>query len=125
MRPKGYAMLRYLVENAGRLITKDEAVAAIWGASVVTDDALARCISDVRAAIADRDHRVIKTVPRRGYIFSSNVAREGQVEAWAESNDASDQLRSMESKASIAVLAFTNLSGDVRKSISATVSLRI
>ena len=91
MRPKGYAMLRYLVENAGLLITKDEAVAAIWGASVVTDDALARCISDVRAAIADRDHRVIKTVPRRGYIFSSNVAREGQVEAWAESNDASDQ----------------------------------
>jgi adenylate cyclase len=50
--PKGFAMLRYLVESAGRLVTKDEAVVAVWGASAVTDDSLARCISDVRAAIA-------------------------------------------------------------------------
>jgi adenylate cyclase len=115
MRPKGFAMLRHLVESAGRLVTKDEAVAAVWGATAVTDDSLARCISDVRAAIADRHHRVIKTVPRRGYIFTSNVTGEEQVDARMEDIDAAAPISLTEDQASIAVLAFTNLSGDPRE----------
>ncbi len=84
LRPKSFEMLRYLVENAGRLITKDEIIGAVWLQAVVTDDLLARCISDVRAAIADHDHRIIKTVPRRGYLFTANVVRAADVDARTE-----------------------------------------
>src|SRR4029077_1300307 len=69
LRPKSFALLRYLVENAGRLVPKDELVNAIWPSVVVTDESLTRCVSDVRLALNDGGQRIIKTVPRRGYLL--------------------------------------------------------
>jgi DNA-binding response OmpR family regulator len=45
--------LRYLVENAGRLVTKDELIKTVWRNVVVTDESLMQCVSEVRHAIAD------------------------------------------------------------------------
>ena len=75
LRPKSFEVLRCLVENAGRLVTKDELIKAVWPNVIVTDELLARCISEVRQAIADSDQKIIKTVPRRGYRFSSPVSQ--------------------------------------------------
>ena len=69
LRPKSFEVLRHLVENAGRLVSKEELVSAIWPRVSVNDDSLARCISEVRLAIGDREQRIIKTLPRRGYRF--------------------------------------------------------
>ena len=77
LRPKSFEVLRYLVENAGRLISKDEIIQAVWSNVAVSDESLTRCISDVRAALADEHQRVIKTVPRRGYIFDVPVLETG------------------------------------------------
>src|SRR5262249_2370520 len=77
LRPKSFEVLRYLVENAGRLISKDEIIRADWSNVVVSDESLTRCISDVRAALADERQRIIKTVPRRGYIFDVPVLETG------------------------------------------------
>jgi len=77
LRPKSFEVLRYLVENAGRLISKDEIIRAVWSNVVVSDESLTRCISDVRAALADERQRIIKTVPRRGYIFDVPVLETG------------------------------------------------
>jgi TolB-like protein/DNA-binding winged helix-turn-helix (wHTH) protein/tetratricopeptide (TPR) repeat protein len=74
LRPKSFEVLRYLVENAGRLISKDEIIQAVWSNVVVSDESLTRCISDVRAALADEQQRIIKTVPRRGYILDVQVS---------------------------------------------------
>jgi DNA-binding winged helix-turn-helix (wHTH) protein len=63
LRPKSFEVLRCLVENAGRLVTKDELIKAVWPNVIVTDESLARCISEVRQAIADSDQKIIKTVP--------------------------------------------------------------
>jgi len=70
LRPKAFDVLCFLVENWGRVIGKDELLMAVWGKHVVTDDALVQCIRDVRHALSDEAHRIIKTVPRRGYLFS-------------------------------------------------------
>ena len=75
LRPKSFEVLRCLVENAGRLVTKDELIKAVWPNVIVTDELLARCISEVRQAIAYFDQTIIKTVPRRGYRFSSPVSQ--------------------------------------------------
>src|SRR6266481_2868547 len=74
LRPKSFAMLRYLVENAGRLVSKDELMKAVWPDVTVADDSLTRCMSDVRQALGDDDQRVIKTVLRRGYLFAAPVS---------------------------------------------------
>src|SRR5947209_10682674 len=53
LRPKSFEVLRYLVENADRLVTKDELIKAIWPNVIVTDDALLHCVSEARRAMAD------------------------------------------------------------------------
>lgn len=96
LRPKSFQLLCHLVRNAGRLIVKDEMMAAVWPGLVVTDESIARCVSDVRTALGDRDMRIVKTVPRRGYVFDVPVTH------------ASD-------RPSIAVLPLLNLSGDAQQ----------
>lgn len=75
LRPKVYEALKYLVENPGRLIGKQELIQAVWPDSFVTDDSLVQCTVELRRALDDRDQQVLKTVPRRGYIFASPVTR--------------------------------------------------
>jgi TolB-like protein/tetratricopeptide (TPR) repeat protein len=102
LRPKSFEVLRHLVENAGRLVPKDELIEAVWPRIVVTDESVARCVSDVRTALGDADQRIVKTIPRRGYLFASPVtSHQGRVEAVA-----------LPDKPSIAVLPFKNMSGD-------------
>jgi class 3 adenylate cyclase/predicted ATPase len=82
LRPKSFEVLRYLVENAGRLVSKDELIGVVWPHVIVTDDSLTRCVSDVRLALHDQGQRIIKTVPRRGYLLAAPVsqfARSGAV----------------------------------------------
>lgn len=73
LRPKVYEALKYLVENPGRLIGKQELIQAVWPDSFVTDDSLVQCTVELRRALDDRDQQVLKTVPRRGYIFAATV----------------------------------------------------
>jgi adenylate cyclase len=74
LRPKTFAVLCYLVENACRLISKDELFAAVWPNVVVTDDALVQSVGELRRALGDDGQRLIKTIPRRGYRFEHDVS---------------------------------------------------
>src|SRR5258705_13224002 len=73
LRRKSFELLRYLVENPDRLVTKEELFKAIWPNVVVTDESLAHCVSEVRQAIGDSKQTIIATVPRRGYRFAAPV----------------------------------------------------
>src|SRR3954471_23237034 len=74
LRPKSFEVLRRLVENAGRLVTKDELIKAVWPNVIVTDESVTRCVSEVRLALLDDEQRIIKTVPRRGYLLAVPVS---------------------------------------------------
>src|SRR5688500_12994413 len=67
LRPRAFAVLRHLANNPNRLVGKDELMTAIWPGIAVTDDSLVQCIHEIRRAIGDEAHAVLKTVPRRGY----------------------------------------------------------
>ena len=71
LRPKTFAVLRYLVEHPEQLVTKDELMSAVWPDTVVGDDALTGCIRDLRKLLGDeaKTLRYIETVHRRGYRF--------------------------------------------------------
>jgi adenylate cyclase len=126
LRPKSFEVLRYLVENAGRLVPKDELINAAWRNVTVADEALARCISDIRLALGDRQQSLIKTLPRRGYLFAVSVkSAAASVSLLGPVNDpdgapsnATAEVRVEPNRGaaappfSLVVLPFANLSGD-------------
>ncbi len=73
LRPKAFAVLRLLLENRGQLVTKTDLHDAVWEGSFVTDDSLAHCVADIRRALGDGGFELIRTVPRRGYVFDHAV----------------------------------------------------
>lgn len=73
LRPKVYETLKYLVENPGRLIGKQELMHAVWPDAFVTDDSLVQCTVELRRALDDGTQQLLKTVPRRGYLFTGQV----------------------------------------------------
>ncbi len=75
VRHQTFAVLRHLLENADRVITKDELMKAVWNGLTVTDDSLVQCIHEIRAALNDSRQAVVQTVPRRGYrlVLPSNA----------------------------------------------------
>ncbi len=77
LRPKSFEVLRFLAENADRLVTRDEIFAAVWGDTIVTDDSLTQCLIDIRRALGDESHEIVRTVPRRGYVFDLPVVVTG------------------------------------------------
>ena len=75
LRPKSFAFLRLLVENAGRLLGRDTIMAAVWPGVVVTDESITRCVCDLRKALGDDAQRMLRTVPKRGYLLAAAVSR--------------------------------------------------
>ena len=57
LRPQTFATLKFLVENSGRLIGKDELIKAVWPDWNASDNQLARCLSEVRQALGDDEQR--------------------------------------------------------------------
>src|SRR6266699_46714 len=74
LRPKTFAVLQYLVENSGRLVSKDELFAAVWPNLAITDDVLVQSVGELRRALGDNGPRLIRTIPRRGYRLESEVS---------------------------------------------------
>jgi TolB-like protein/DNA-binding winged helix-turn-helix (wHTH) protein/Flp pilus assembly protein TadD len=74
LRPKSFGVLRFLVANAGRLVSKDEILQAVWPDVFVTEDSLIRCIHEIRGALGDNAQRIVRTLPKRGYLFDVPVA---------------------------------------------------
>src|SRR5262249_43355038 len=77
LTPRAFAVLRHLVEQRGRLMTKQELLTSIWGHAVVSDAALSSCIRDLRRALGDSSGtpRYIETVHRRGFRFIGPLVR--------------------------------------------------
>ena len=73
LRPKSFALLRLLVEHAGRLLDRDTIMATIWPDVVVGEEAITQCVHAVRKALGDEAQQLLKTVPKRGYLLAAEV----------------------------------------------------
>jgi pimeloyl-ACP methyl ester carboxylesterase/DNA-binding winged helix-turn-helix (wHTH) protein len=75
LRLKVFDTLVVLVENAGRLVTKQELLDAVWPETVVEENNLNHNVSVLRKALGDRatGQQYIETVPRVGYRFAAPV----------------------------------------------------
>ncbi|WP_162917558.1 TPR end-of-group domain-containing protein [Dongia deserti] len=108
VEPRVFDLLQYLLENRDRTITKDELYKAIWQGRFVSESALSSRIKAARQAVNDtgEDQGIIRTVHGRGFRFVAEV----------EPADGDRQERGQpprgETKVSVAVLPFANMSGD-------------
>ncbi len=73
--PKALQTLRVLVENAGRLVGKDELLTSVWDDMRVEEGNLTQTIFALRRILGEkpRDHRFIVTVPGKGYRFVAEL----------------------------------------------------
>ncbi|HEY2457790.1 MAG TPA: winged helix-turn-helix domain-containing protein [Candidatus Acidoferrum sp.] len=80
--PKPYDMLRYLVENPGRLVTQDELLEKLWPETYVNPELIRKYILDIRKILGDRPDKpeFIETVTKRGYRFIAPVIDETAAE---------------------------------------------
>jgi len=101
IRPKSFAVLQYLAEHAGRVVSKDELMRAVWRNAVVTDDSLVQCVRDIRLALDDPSGKLVRTLPRRGYLFAASVTERSPASPPAA-----------RPSMSVVVLPFLNLGGD-------------
>ena len=97
LTPKVFDILLLLIQNPGRILTKDEMMKQVWPDTTVEEANLPRNISTLRKALGEERDEYIETIPWRGYRFVAEVK---------ELRDGSDQIDSL------AVLPFVNESAD-------------
>ena len=115
--PQVFDVLDYLIRNRERVVSKDDLITAIWEGRIISDAALTTCLKAVRSAIGDsgEGQRLIRTLPRKGFRFVGSVREEQGPGRTLDGGTPAEPARpalALPDKPSIAVLAFTNMSGD-------------
>jgi TolB-like protein/cytochrome c-type biogenesis protein CcmH/NrfG len=135
IEPQVFDLLVFLVQNRGRIVSKDELIDAVWQGRVISEAALSSCVSAARRAIGDSgdEQLLIRTAHKRGFRFVGRVDDEpllspapsddGEVaqgvslageliELAQEAETSVVPALALPDKPSIAVLPFQNMSGD-------------
>ena len=69
LRPQTSAVLAYLLSHPGQIVSKNDLHEAVWSDTVVTENSLTQCISEIRRALGGSADTLLETVPRRGYVI--------------------------------------------------------
>lgn len=117
IEPRVFDLLVYVIRNRERVVEKDDLIASVWEGRIVSDSALTTCINAARSTIGDSGEaqRLIKTLPRKGIRFVGVVREEEKpagLAATAIAAESPGPVLALPDKPSIAVLPFTNMSGD-------------
>jgi len=124
--PQVLDLLLYVIRNRERVVSKDNLIEHVWNGRIVSDSTLTSRITTARQAIGDsgEGQRLIRTIARKGIRFVGEV-RENQCTADAGAEKTAlpveqdmtpvaspSMVPALPDKPSIAVLPFTNMSGD-------------
>jgi TolB-like protein len=122
IEPQVFDLLVYLLENCGRVVSKDDLIEAIWDGRIVSESTLTSRINAARKAIGDsgRDQKLIRTISRKGFRFVGSL-RSQQIDSQPsagvgdppeEAGEASRPMLSPLDRPAIAVLPFINMSDE-------------
>jgi TolB-like protein len=122
VEPQVFDLLVYLVQNRGRVVSKDDLIASVWGGRIVSESTLTSRINAARTAVGDsgRNQQLIRTIPRKGLRFIGAVHTQAndiqQAQAADPPPDGVDEpsrpALPLPDRPAIAVLPFTNMSDD-------------
>lgn len=116
LEPQVFDLLAFLIRERGRVVSRDDLLTAVWNGRIVSESTLSSRINAARTAIGDDGtaQRLIRTLARKGIRFVGEV-RDGQALAAAAPVVAPAMAAADPTVAegpAIAVLPFTNMSGD-------------
>ncbi len=108
IEPQVFDLIEFLIRARDRVVSRDEVFAAVWQGRIVSEATLSSRINAARVAIGDNgdEQRLIRTFPRKGLRFVGEVREDAADRVTAET------VNSRGEGPSIAVLPFTNMSGD-------------
>jgi TolB-like protein len=128
VEPQVFDLLVYLVRNRDRVASKDDLIDAVWGGRIVSDSTFTSRVSAARKAVGDsgEDQKLIRTIARKGLRFIGDVRTRSDKGESADKGEPADattpppddppqQSRPglpLPDRPAIAVLPFTNMSGD-------------
>jgi TolB-like protein len=127
VEPQVFDLLRHLIQNREHVVSKDDLIAHVWNGRNVSDSTLTSRITAARHAVGDsgEDQRLIRTIARKGIRFVGEVQENLRWNGASAANPASSSpaldgapahalaaAPKLPDKPSIAVLPFTNMSGD-------------
>jgi TolB-like protein len=122
VEPQVFDLLIYLVQNRDRVVSKDDLIASVWGGRIVSDSTLTSRINAARKAVGDSgdEQKLIRTIARKGYRFVGVVRTQSNGDEPAratgpppdEIHEQSRPALPLPDRPAIAVLPFTNMSGD-------------
>ena len=107
VEPQVFALIRLLVENRDRVVTKDEIVEKVWNGRIVSDSAISSRVKSARQSMGDdgRTQSVIRTVHGIGFSFAAEVASRPAV-SFGESAPPANDAPVRGSQPSLAVIPF-------------------
>jgi len=115
VEPQVFDLIDYLLRNRERVVTRDDLLDAVWNGRVVSESTLSSRINAARRALDDtgEEQRLIRTVARKGVRFVGAVGvTDGKDASPAEASGAARSGLQLPDRPAIAVLPFTNLSGE-------------
>ncbi len=110
VEPQVFDVLEFLIRARDRVVSRDDLLGAVWHGRIVSEATLSSRVNSARAAIGDNgtEQRLIRTLPRKGVRFVGAV-REGVA---PEAETVPERAMAQPSGPAVAVLPFTNMSGD-------------
>lgn len=93
LRPKVFAVLQYLLEHRGQLVTKQQLLDAVWPDTYVGDAVLKDIIRQIRETLRDeaKSPQFIETAHRRGYRFIGQIKEEAEQKSLEEAQTIHDK----------------------------------
>ncbi len=73
LRRQALAVLLVLGQHPGAVVSKEELMRRVWPGVVVGDGSLAQAIADIRRILEDKEHRLVRSVARRGYMLAPDT----------------------------------------------------
>lgn len=112
VEPQVFDLLRFLVVNADRVVTRDEVVEEIWDGRIVTEATISTCLKAARQAVGDngRAQKLIKTVHGRGFRFVGVLTKSEAATADPAPNEGNGERPWAADKPVLAVLPLDNMS---------------
>ena len=78
--PRLMLLLELLVADAGKTVSRDELIEALWPRGFVNEEALSRAVNELRSLLGDnaRNPEFIRTVPKRGYRLIADIGPDAE-----------------------------------------------
>lgn len=112
LRHQSAQVLARLAHSPGEVVSKSDLIETVWPDTFVTEDSLGQCIADIRRVLNDKEHRIVQTFPKKGYLLAATSAvvsrrDDGEINAGWTTGPSNPRLRYVTMAVALLILVLT------------------